>query len=93
MAELLDITWPGLLLVLVVSGVALGLCLRLIALVYPRDDPRRAELIAELYAVPRAERPFWVAEKLEVALSRELPSVYEHKHDPGGRVRRPVASW
>jgi hypothetical protein len=45
-----------------------GFCLRLIVLAYSRNDPRRAELIAELYAVPRIQRPFWVAEQLEVAL-------------------------
>jgi hypothetical protein len=41
-------------------------------LAYPRDDPRRAELIAELYAVPRIQRPLWVAEQLETALFEGL---------------------
>ena len=30
------------------------------------------ELIAELYAVPRVGRPFWVAQQLEVALFEGL---------------------
>lgn len=70
MAELLEAvaSWPSLGLVVVVFGFAPGFCLRLIVLAYPRDDPRRAELIAELYAVPRIQRPLWVAEQLEVAL-------------------------
>ncbi len=74
MAELLDMvaSWPSLLLVLFVFGFAPGFCLRLIVLAYPRDDPRRAELIAELYAVPRIQRPLWVAEQLEVALFEGL---------------------
>ena len=74
MAELLEavVSWPTLLLVLLVFGFAPGFCLRLIVLVYPRSDPRRAELIAELYAVPRIERPLWVAEQLEVALFEGL---------------------
>ncbi|MDQ3274005.1 MAG: hypothetical protein M3Q39_02960 [Actinomycetota bacterium] len=73
-AELLDTVayWPTLLLVLVVFGFAPGFCLRLIVLAYPRSDPRRAELIAELYAVPRVQRPLWVAEQLEVALFEGL---------------------
>lgn len=54
--------------VLAVFGPAPGMCLRLIVLAYPRGDPRRNELIAELYAVPRIQRPLWVAEQLEVAL-------------------------
>ena len=65
-------SWPSLLLVVVVFGLAPGLCLRLIVLSYPRGDPRRAELIAELYAVPRIQRPLWVAEQLEVALFEGL---------------------
>lgn len=74
MAEMLETvaSWPSLLLVVVVFGLAPGLCLRLIVLAYPRSDPRRAELIAELYAVPRIQRPLWVAEQLEVALFEGL---------------------
>ncbi len=74
MAELMQAitSWPSLLLVIVVFGLAPGLCLRLIVLGYPPGDPRRAELIAELYAVPRIQRPLWVAEQLEVALFEGL---------------------
>ena len=74
MAELIDavVSWPSLLLVLLVFGFLPGFCLRLLVLAYPRGDPRRAELIAELYAVPRIQRPLWVAEQLEVALFEGL---------------------
>jgi hypothetical protein len=74
MPELMEAVkvWPSLLLVVVVFGLAPGLCLRLIVLGYPPGDPRRAELIAELYAVPRIQRPLWVAEQLEVALFEGL---------------------
>lgn len=74
MAELLDVvTSPwNLLWALLVFGLALGLCLRLVVLAYPRNDPRRDELVAELYAVPRIQRPLWVAEQLEVALFESL---------------------
>ncbi|MDZ8276832.1 hypothetical protein R2Q81_12860 [Microbacterium aquimaris] len=39
------------------------------ALSFRKDDPRRKKLIAEVYAVPRWEGPFWDAEQLERALS------------------------
>ena len=39
-----------------------------ILLGFHRDDPRRQELRAELHAVPRLIRPFWVLEQVEVAL-------------------------
>jgi hypothetical protein len=68
--ELLDAitSWPLLLFALLIFGFAPGALLRLIVLAFPRDDDRRAELRAELSAVPRVERPFWVIEQLEVAL-------------------------
>jgi hypothetical protein len=75
MTELLDTvaSWPSLLLVVLVFGFAPGFCLRLLVLAYPRSDPRRTELIAELYVVPRIHRPLWVAEQLEIALCEGLP--------------------
>jgi hypothetical protein len=59
-------------IVLLVFGTAPGLVLRLIVLAFPADDPRREELLAELYAVPRYERPLWVAEQIEIAISEGL---------------------
>lgn len=69
-ADLLDAitAWPVLIAALVVFGFAPGAVLRLIVLAFPREDPRRRELLAELHAVPRFDRPFWVVEQLEVAL-------------------------
>lgn len=74
MSELLDavLSWPTFVAVLVVFGFAPGAALRLIVLAFRREDPRRQELIAELYAVPRVHRPIWVAEQLEVALFEGL---------------------
>lgn len=74
MVEMLDslISWPTLIGVLIVYGFAPGALLRLIVLAFPRDDPRRAELLAEVYAVPRLERPVWVFEQMEVALFEGL---------------------
>ncbi len=83
--ELLDaiVSWRTLLVALVVFGFAPGALLRLIVLAFRRDDPRRSELLAELHAVPRLERPFWVFEQLEVAL-------FEGIH---GRVSWAQAKW
>jgi hypothetical protein len=66
------VSWPMFGIALVVFGFAPGALLRLIVLAFPRDDPRRDELLGELYAVPRFERPFWVVEQLEVALVEGL---------------------
>jgi hypothetical protein len=63
------LSWKALLAVVVVFGFAPGAALRLIVLAFPRSDPRRRELLAELRAVPRLERPMWIAEQLEVALA------------------------
>lgn len=58
--------------VLVAFGFAPGLVLRLIVLAFHPEDPRRYELRAELYAVPRWERPLWVTEQIEIAISEGL---------------------
>jgi hypothetical protein len=68
-----DLTVPNVSVSVVVAlgliyGFAPGVFLRLIVLAFRRDDPRRSELLAELRAVPRWERPMWVFEQLEVAL-------------------------
>src|SRR5688572_7359066 len=66
------LSWPSFLLALLVFGFAPRAVLRLIVLAFHRDDPRRHELLGEIYNVPRADRPFWVFEQLEVALSEGL---------------------
>lgn len=70
--ELLSYGAPTILLALLVFGFAPGLALRLIVLLFRKDDPRRRELVAELYAVPRWDQPFWVAQHLELALMEAL---------------------
>lgn len=61
-------SWQALVIGLLVFGLAPGILLRAIVLLYRSDDPARREVLAELRAVPRWERPFWVAEQLEAAL-------------------------
>jgi hypothetical protein len=72
------VSWPALGVALLVFGFGPGAVLRLIVLAFPRNDPRRRELLAEVYNVPRLERPFWVAQQLEVALFEGL----------AGRIRK-----
>jgi hypothetical protein len=64
--------WSVFGIALLVWGFAPGALLRLIVLAYRRDHPRRRELLGELHAVPRIERPFWVVEQLESALFEGL---------------------
>jgi hypothetical protein len=66
------VAWPALGMAILVFGFAPGAVLRLLLLIYPRGNPRRKELIGELYAVPRVERPFWVAEQFEIAIFEGL---------------------
>lgn len=71
MNEMLTLTnagWATLGLLVLVFGFAPGIALALITKLLAADDPRHDELQAELYAVPRWERPFWVAQQFEVAL-------------------------
>ena len=78
------LAWPALGAAILVFGFAPGAALRVIVLFYRRDHPRRQELLGELYAVPRMERPFWVAEQLEIALFEGLRDRFA--------ARRPTAS-
>jgi hypothetical protein len=54
-------------LALLIFGFAPGMVLAVIVRMIP-DPDRRRELQAELYEVPRWDRPFWVAQQLEVAI-------------------------
>lgn len=54
-------------LAVLLFGFAPGLVLAAVVRLIP-DIDRRRELQAELYEVPRWERPFWVAQQFEVAL-------------------------
>jgi hypothetical protein len=87
------IAWPTLGFALLVFGFAPAAVLRLIVLLYPRGHPRRRELLGELYAYPRIERPFWVAEQLETALFEGLPgrlTDWRAKGLAAWRARRPI---
>lgn len=74
MSELLNtlVDLKAFLLVLIVFGVAPGVVVRLMSFAFHRDDPRRQEMRAEFYAVPRLSRPLWVAEQVEVVIFEGL---------------------
>lgn len=57
----------GLGLLVLIFGFAPGMVLAAIVRLIP-DVDRRRELQAELYEVPRWDRPFWVAQQFEVAI-------------------------
>jgi hypothetical protein len=79
--------WPTLGAAILVFGFAPGVVLRLILLLYRKDHPRRRELLGELYAVPMIERPFWVAQQLEVAFFEGLPSRFATRRRMSARAR------
>lgn len=58
MAELFEavVSWPTLLMVLLVFGFLPGTVLRLAVRLYPKGDPRRAELVSDLYIMKPIER-------------------------------------
>jgi hypothetical protein len=85
------LAWPAFLVAVLVFGFAPGAVLRLIVLGFRRDDPRRRELLGEVYHVPRLERPFWVCEQLERALFEGLgPRICKavKRYDARGRFVR-----
>ena len=64
--------WRLLLLGVLILGSAPGAVLRLVVRMYPAQDARRRELMAELHSVPAHQRPLWVAEQLETAMFEGL---------------------
>jgi hypothetical protein len=82
------VTWPLLLTALGVWGFAPGVVNRLIARMFPLGDPRRKEMVAELYEVPRWEQPFWVAQQLERGFSEGLPARLRRRRKLPGDLQR-----
>lgn len=72
--------WGTLVMTWLVFGFAPGAVLRLAVLMFPRGDERRKVLIAELYVVPRWERPVWVAQQLEVAAFEGIGERIRRRH-------------
>jgi hypothetical protein len=66
-AEIAD--WKLFLLVIFIYAICPQWVLRLLVMVYDKDDPRRQELLGELYAIDYIRRPFWVAQQFETALA------------------------
>lgn len=85
-----DATLPAFLTALLVFGFAPGFVLRLLVLLYPKSDSRRPELHAELYRMPRVERPMWVAEQIETALFEGIAERRRAARDREAVLRRLV---
>jgi hypothetical protein len=47
---------------------------RFLARAFPKSDPRREEMLAELYGVPQKERLVWVFEQLERVVMEAIPA-------------------
>lgn len=75
-ALLSHLSLPSGLIFLLTFGVAPGFFMRFFLLAYPEGDPRREELLAELYALPHRKRWLWVAQTLELAITTGLPARY-----------------
>lgn len=86
-------SWRALLGSLLIFGFAPGAITRVLALAFRKEDPRRAELLGELYAVPRWERPLWVAQQLEVAIFEGIGSRLSHikSRVMARRAKQPIA--
>ncbi len=67
-----------------------GWLLRQVVRVYPKGDPRRQELVAELRGVPFKERWFFVAQCLEVAVSEGMPSRYRSVRERRSTLSTPA---
>lgn len=82
--------WPNVLLPLAIFGLLPGPFLRLVVQLYPKGDPRRRELLGELYAIEFHKRPFFLAQCLELALLEGLPRRWRRRH-AGTTLEPPVS--
>lgn len=73
-------SWQSLSIVVAVFGLLPNLLLHVIVRTYPASHPRRRELLAEFWAVPRIQRPLWVAEQLTTVLFEALPIRFRRLH-------------
>jgi hypothetical protein len=71
--------WKGLLITCIIFGFAPRLCLRIISKAWPKGDPTRQAIIADLVMVPAWRRPIYVFEQLENALSDGLPTRWRER--------------
>lgn len=72
------LTWttalPLFLITIAIFGFAPPFVLRFVLLLFPKGDLRRRELMAELRALPRRDRPIFVVEQIETGLMEGLPA-------------------
>ncbi|MFE0028829.1 hypothetical protein [Amycolatopsis sp. NPDC059021] len=83
---------PVLLSTAALFGAAPKLVGHLLVLLYPRDHPRRRELLAELDAVPYRDRLMWVAGQAVTSLFEGLPARTKHfaEQRRGRKLRKAI---
>lgn len=81
-------------------GVTSNVTIRFIARVWPRSDPVRRELVANLQALPLHRRPLYVADQVTNAICDGLPSRFRQwqaRHQDRLSIRLiimlPIAAW
>jgi len=72
--------WIGLLTLCLVFGFAPTTILRVLVKAWPKNDPRRRELMAEIQTIAYWERPLWVFEQIESALFDGLRVRFRHRN-------------
>jgi hypothetical protein len=81
--DLLD--WRTVAFALTLFGIAPGVLLRMLVSLYPKDHPRREELLGELDSVPYLERPFFVASQVETSVREGLVARWRERRYLGPR--------
>jgi len=72
--------WIGMLTLCLVFAFAPTTILRVLVKAWPRNHPRRRELMAEVHTIAYWERPLWVFEQLESAVFDGLHIRFRHKN-------------
>jgi len=90
MTGLIDaaVSWPTLLIALVIFGAAPNLVLRLLLLAYPKGHPQRTAIWADFRDVPRWERPFWSVSSSMARCSKGCGNGRRPRHWGGPWSRR-----
>lgn len=91
--DLLLMGGSGILALAVITGFIPVIATKLVVKLYPKVDPRRSELVAELFAVPFRDRPAWVCQCLALGLTEGLSSrLREGRRKSASAGRTPIAT-
>jgi hypothetical protein len=65
--------WSTLLIAVLIFSFVPHLLLHLVLLLYPKGNKRPAQILADLFDVPRWKKPFWVVEMALMAIFEAVP--------------------